>query len=327
MLGVKPVCDGQAVLCDNDANVWRSVQTNPHSANRSAKSGCTHRRALQWAPTNLQKGAKTQRATKTTVHATPASRASLPMNWRASSLHLPPVSRATTRRQLNILPPFSSSAREHTAPSILAAPGCAVPSAVRAHLSVISTANNGSPDARTSMALSSEPSLPRSCHVVLRCTALLHQPFGTHWPESSLASKSFQNDGSEKFCFYAETLAWRDTSSRPLKRLAPSENGGGPGQQRTTGSTTFFLEECSEEEAWCCQPCGHSRGSESTIVLGRNSWKHPQGPPPLSTCGSRWLRPRLWSIMCNASAHDDQHVAGAISSTPNRPITSAKMRG
>ena len=195
------------------------VQTNPHSANRSAKSGAQpsappraciavgnatnelakdraqdtesnrdhrlrHANAAEW---NMVCGASRALAT-----------AKLSMNWRASSLHLPPVSRATTtrrhlshRKSSTYFLSFSSRAREHTAPSNLAAPSCAVPSAVRAHLSVISTVswapkNNGSLTRGLQRPCRPEPSPPRSCHVVWRCTSQLHQPLGTPWPESSL---------------------------------------------------------------------------------------------------------------------------------------------
>ena len=150
-----------------------AVQTNPHSTQRSAKSGA-HPSAPPRAcnavgnATNELAKERTQDAESNRDHrlrpacaaewnmACGASRALAAAKLRQTGgpLHLHPV----TTQEFSVLP-FSSRAREHMAPSILAAPGCAVPPAVRAHLSVIlpnrAPKNNGSPDARTSMALSS----------------------------------------------------------------------------------------------------------------------------------------------------------------------------
>ena len=92
--------------------------------------------------------------------------AKLSTNWRDSSLQRPLVSRATTsRRHLSARKSsdyFRSLSRAlvQTAPSALAAPGCAVPSDAMAHRRVMSTAsrapkNKGRPVASTSMVLSS----------------------------------------------------------------------------------------------------------------------------------------------------------------------------
>ena len=164
-------------------------------------------------------------------------------NWRDSSLQRPPVSRATTtrrhlsaRKSSEYLRSLSSRALVQTAPSILAAPGCAVPSETRAHRMVMSTAHwapkyKGRPVASTSMALSSfadtarsmlrslalyRTVAPASRHTLARvrlwskvcptdCTRLcgdlccpVEPTFATNLSDLQRQSDSLQNDGSEE---------------------------------------------------------------------------------------------------------------------------------
>ena len=162
---------------------------------------------------------------------------------------------------------LSSRALVHTAPSTLAAPGCAVPSAANRHRNVMSTQVGLQ---RTMGVLLQElqwpcrhaPPQPRSCREVLRCTSLSHPPLGTPWPTPSHPERSHAalcrpcrsrrsirrellrpaigvspRPKCERALPQCRTLALMDRRSTPLNLLIPNENGGGLGRQRTTGST------------------------------------------------------------------------------------------
>ena len=121
-----------------------AVQTYPHSAKRSAKSGAHPSSGKGMQRSGHQRIMSKERAQHTESHvcatlcaaewnmACGASRAlaaaKLSTNWRASSLNVP-VPRATTtrlhlspRKSSEYLLSFSSLAHEHTAPSVRAEP-------------------------------------------------------------------------------------------------------------------------------------------------------------------------------------------------------------